>query len=95
MKLSSNRLERRLQLSGILLIMGLLVEAVCLLWTRPIAFVVFLCVGGLLLGLGIVLTCSPWCPGSSRSAELESVPVPHSWRFACRNDLANVNRSRG
>jgi hypothetical protein len=25
------------------------------LWTRPIAFVVFLCVGGLLLGLGIVL----------------------------------------
>jgi hypothetical protein len=55
MKLSSNRLERRLQLSGILLILGLLVEAVCLLWTRPIAFVVFLGVGGLLLGLGIVL----------------------------------------
>jgi hypothetical protein len=55
MKLSSNRLERRLQLSGILLILGLLVEAVCLLWTRPIAFVVFLGLGGLLLGLGIVL----------------------------------------
>jgi hypothetical protein len=55
MKLSANRLERRLQLSGILLILGLLVEAVCLLWTRPIAFVVFLGVGGLLLVLGILL----------------------------------------
>jgi hypothetical protein len=55
MKLSANRLERRLQLSGILLILGLLVEAVCLMWTRPIAFVVFLGVGGLLLVLGILL----------------------------------------
>jgi hypothetical protein len=55
MKLSANRLERQLQLSGILLILGLLVEAVCLMWTRPIAFVVFLGVGGLLLVLGILL----------------------------------------
>jgi hypothetical protein len=55
MKLSAHRLERRLQVSGILLILGLLVEATCLLWTRPIAFVVFLCVGGLLLVLGVLL----------------------------------------
>jgi hypothetical protein len=32
-------MERRLQFSGILLILGLLVEALCLLWTRPRAFV--------------------------------------------------------
>jgi hypothetical protein len=51
----ANPFERRLQLSGILLILGLLVEAVCLFWTRPIAFVLFLAVGGLLLGLGILL----------------------------------------
>ena len=53
--LSANPRERRLQLSGILLIMGLLVEALCLLWTRPLAFVLFLSVGGLLLGLGILV----------------------------------------
>lgn len=53
--LSANPLERRLQLSGTLLILGLLVEAGCLLWTRPLAFVLFLGVGGLLLGLGILL----------------------------------------
>jgi hypothetical protein len=55
MMLSSSPLERRLQLSGILLILGLLVEALCLFWTRPIAFVLFLGVGGLLLGLGILV----------------------------------------
>jgi hypothetical protein len=55
MMLSANPFERRLQLSGILLILGLFVEAVCLFWTRPIAFVLFLCIGGLLLGFGILL----------------------------------------
>jgi hypothetical protein len=55
MKLSQNPLERRLQFSGILLILGLFVEAVCLFWTQPIAFVLFLAVGGLLLGLGTLL----------------------------------------
>ncbi len=53
--LSANPLERHLQFSGILLILGLLVEAVCLFWTRPLAFVLFLGVGGLLIGLGILL----------------------------------------
>ena len=48
-------MERRLQYSGILVILGLLVEALCLLWTRPIAFVVFLCAGGLFLGLGVLV----------------------------------------
>jgi hypothetical protein len=53
--LSARVMERRLQLSGILLILGLLVEALCLLWTGPLAFVLFLGVGGLLLALGILL----------------------------------------
>lgn len=48
-------MERRLQYSGILVILGLLVEALCLLWTRPIAFVVFLGAGGLFLGLGVIV----------------------------------------
>jgi hypothetical protein len=53
--LSANPFERRLQFSGILLILGLLVEAVCLFWTRPLAFVLFLGIGGLFLGIGILL----------------------------------------
>ena len=53
--LSDSLMERRLQLSGILLILGLLVEALCLFWTRPLAFVIFLGAGGLLLAFGILL----------------------------------------
>lgn len=55
MRLSANPLERRLQLAGILIILGLLVEAVSLPGIRPIAFLVFVGVGGLLLGAGVLL----------------------------------------
>jgi len=55
MSFSGNPLERRLQFSGILLILGLLVEALCLFWNQPMAFVLFLGIGGLLQGLGILL----------------------------------------
>jgi hypothetical protein len=48
-------MDRLLQYSGVLVILGLLVEVLCLLWTRPIAFVVFLGVGGLFLGLGVLV----------------------------------------
>jgi hypothetical protein len=48
-------MERRLQYSGILVILGLVVEVLCLLWTRPIAFVVFLGGGGVLMGLGVLV----------------------------------------
>ena len=38
-----------MQFSGILLILGLFVEALCLIWTPPIAFVLFLGAAGLFL----------------------------------------------
>jgi hypothetical protein len=50
-----SKIERRLRVSGTLVLMGLLVEAICLLWSRPIAFVVFLSVGGLFIALGVLL----------------------------------------
>ena len=53
--LSTSPFDRKLQLSGILLILGLLVEALCLLGHGPIAFIVFAGVGGLLLAGGIIL----------------------------------------
>jgi hypothetical protein len=50
-------LENRLRWSGILVILGLLIEAVCLIWARPVAFI-FLVVGGGLFcvaGIGLYL----------------------------------------
>ena len=52
---SNNPIERRLQVSGIILILGLLVEAICLFGRGPIAFILFVGLGGLLFGAGIVL----------------------------------------
>ena len=48
-------LTKRLRLAGILLISGLLVEGICLLWVRPLAFIFLVCVGGLLCAAGIVV----------------------------------------
>lgn len=53
--LSTSPFDRKLQLSGILLIFGLLVEALCLLGHGPIAFIVFAGLGGLLFAGGIIL----------------------------------------
>jgi RsiW-degrading membrane proteinase PrsW (M82 family) len=48
-------MSRRLRISGIIVIIGLLVEALCLVWSRPIAFVVLVCIGGALIGLGVLV----------------------------------------
>lgn len=47
-------MERRLRISGIIVIIGLLVEALCLVWSKPIAFVVLVCIGGALIGVGVL-----------------------------------------
>jgi hypothetical protein len=51
--LSTNSLERKLQISGIILIFGLVVEALCLIGRGPIAFMMFTGLGGLLFLAGI------------------------------------------
>ena len=48
-------LAKRLRLAGMLLISGLLVEGVCLLWARPLAFILLVCGGGLLCAAGIAV----------------------------------------
>ena len=50
-----NRIERRLQVSAILLILGLVIEALSLLGSKPFAFLVFLFLGGLLMLSGILV----------------------------------------
>ncbi len=49
----ADQMEKRVQIAGTLLIAGLAVEAVCLLAAKPIAFVIFVAVGGLLLFAGV------------------------------------------
>jgi len=51
---TGDSMSRRLRISGILVMAGLVVEALCLMWSRPIAFVVLACVGGTLIGLGVL-----------------------------------------
>ncbi len=52
---SDAKLERRLQLSAALVMLGLVVELVSLRWHHPTAFVLFVLVGGLAMAAGILL----------------------------------------
>ncbi len=51
----SVRLHRRLQLSGIFMAAGLLIQMVTLYWAHPLAFVMFIVLGGTLVTVGILL----------------------------------------
>ena len=55
MMLSANPVEKRRQVAGICIVLGLMIEALCLIWSTPIAFVIFVAIGGLLMFVGIVL----------------------------------------
>jgi hypothetical protein len=48
-------MERRLRISGVLIILGLLIEAFSLIWVHALSFIIFALVGGALIGLGILL----------------------------------------
>jgi hypothetical protein len=68
-------MSRRLRIAGILVIIGLLVEALCLVWSKPVAFVVLVGIGGALIGLGVLfflyslLSTAPHPTSSSSVAE--------------------------
>ena len=48
-------LHKRLQLAGLLIAGGLLVEVITIYWSHPLAFVAFLVLGGALVAAGAVL----------------------------------------
>ncbi|HLY97734.1 MAG TPA: hypothetical protein VKT33_01585 [Candidatus Angelobacter sp.] len=48
-------IAKKLRAAGLLIIAGLLVEALSLAWNHPLSFVAFLGLGGLLLAAGILL----------------------------------------
>jgi hypothetical protein len=53
--LSVNQVEKRRQAAGVFIVLGLVIEALCLIWSTPIAFVIFVAISGLLMFFGIVL----------------------------------------
>ena len=52
---TTSALEKRLRVAGMLVIIGLLVEGICLLWAGPLAFILLVAVGGFLCAAGIIL----------------------------------------
>ena len=50
-----NSINARLRRSGGLIALGLLVQALSLLWNHPLSFIAFVSLGGLLVAGGIVL----------------------------------------
>ena len=51
----SSSMERRIRIAGVLLVIGLVIEAVSLAWAHPTAFIVFFVFGGLSLAAGMLL----------------------------------------
>lgn len=49
------RIDIALRISGVLLILGILVEIVSLMWEKPLAFLLFVGVGGLLTASGLAV----------------------------------------
>lgn len=45
----------RLRWAGLLLVVGLVIEALSLLWSHPLAFVAFIAPGGVLITAGVLL----------------------------------------
>ena len=48
-------MERRLRIAGTLIMLGLLIELGSLLWSHPLAFILFIVAGGLLIAVGILV----------------------------------------
>ena len=51
----SERIERRLRLSGLLIIAGLAIQLGTLFWNHPLTFLAFIVLGTPLVALGIVV----------------------------------------
>jgi hypothetical protein len=63
-----------LRSSGALVLSGLVVEALCLAWSRPVAFVVLILVGGLLIGTGVALFLYSLIGVSQKDATNSGIP---------------------
>lgn len=69
------QIERALRISGVLLILGIVVEIISLLWEKPLAFLLFVGVGGALTFLGIVLYLYSLLPPTPEDASQPSSKI--------------------
>jgi hypothetical protein len=68
MKLSHIAIERSLRIAGILLISGLVIEAVSLVWSKPLSFLLFVGVGGFVTIIGLFVYLYSLLPSDSGSS---------------------------
>jgi hypothetical protein len=48
-------IERRIRISGLLIVCGLVIQMITLIWVHPLAFMAFLLVGCPLVAIGVLL----------------------------------------
>lgn len=70
MEMNQVDIARKLQVAGVLIVLGLVVELLTLAWNNPISFIVFLGIGGLLMFAGIVLYLWSLVSADQRTAHL-------------------------
>jgi hypothetical protein len=47
-------ISKKLRIAGIFIMLGLIIEALSLLWNHPLSFLAFVSVGGMMLVLGVL-----------------------------------------
>jgi hypothetical protein len=62
------QIERVLRISGVLLILGIVVEIISLVWEKPLAFLLFVGVGGSLTFAGVVIYLYSLLPSAVETA---------------------------
>ena len=55
MQKQTDSINTRLRLAGVLIVVGLLTQALTLLWNHPLSFVAYMVIGGLFMAIGIVV----------------------------------------
>jgi hypothetical protein len=68
MKLSHIAIERSLRIAGILLIVGLVIEAMSLVWSKPLSFLLFVGVGGFVTIVGLLVYLYSLIPSDSSTS---------------------------
>ena len=71
-------MDRRLRIAGTLIVLGLLIELGSLLWSHPLAFILFIVVGGLLMAAGILVYLYSLVSGEDSVAQKNSQVRPLS-----------------
>ena len=75
-----SNMKGRLRLAGTFIVLGLLIELASLLWSHPLAFIVFIAAGGLLIGVGILIYLYSLVSGGEsvvrENGEIKAISVP-------------------